>query len=84
MNNDLPPLAMTSNVKPIEVTVSHVRHDRDQLLQAVDRVNPIWYSSLSDQQQLELQTYRQELLDVPMQAGFPIDVVWPAKPTWLA
>lgn len=56
---------------------------RNQLLVAVDRVNPIWYNSLTTEQQAELATYRQALLDVPEQTNFPLDINWPAKPAWL-
>ena len=59
------------------------RQQRNDLLSAVDRVNPVWYNSLTVEQQQALVVYRQQLLDVPQQAGFPTDVVWPAKPTWL-
>jgi len=60
-----------------------MRNSRDQLLSAIDRVNPVWYASLTVEQQQELQSYRQHLLDVPQQAGFPTSIEWPAKPTWL-
>lgn len=58
------------------------RQYRDQQLALVDRVNPVWYNSLTVEQQSELATYRQALLDVPQQPGFPTQVIWPAKPTW--
>jgi len=60
------------------------RQQRDQLLSAVDRVNPVWYASLTADQQQALVAYRQHLLDVPQQAGFPTAIEWPAKPTWLS
>jgi hypothetical protein len=59
------------------------RQQRNDLLVQIDRVNPVWYSSLTADQQAELVAYRQHLLDVPQQAGFPTDVEWPAKPAWL-
>jgi hypothetical protein len=59
------------------------RQHRDQLLSQVDRVNPIWYGSLTSQQQSELAQYRQCLLDVPQQPGWPESVTWPRVPTWL-
>jgi hypothetical protein len=64
-------------------SIDSVKKIRDEMLSAVDRVNPVWYASLSPQQQQELITYRQALLDVPQQAGFPGQVEWPAKPGWL-
>lgn len=59
------------------------RWKRDQLLSFVDRVNPIWYESLTNDQKQQLQFYRIELLNVPQQLGFPTDILWPTKPTWL-
>ena len=62
---------------------AQARSQRDQLLYAVDRVNPVWYASLTAEQQAELATYRLSLLAVPQQPGFPTQVNWPAKPTWI-
>jgi hypothetical protein len=59
------------------------RMQRDQLLSIIDKINPVWYNSLTNEQQQELVQYRQALLAVPQQHGFPITVNWPAKPTWL-
>ena len=59
------------------------RQQRNDLLAAVDRVNPIRYAALTSQQQTELIAYRQALLDVPQQTGWPTAIEWPAKPTWL-
>ena len=59
------------------------RRIRDQLLSLVDQVTPVWYASLTPEQQQDLQAYRQALLAVPQQAGFPTDIQWPTKPTWL-
>jgi hypothetical protein len=66
-----------------EKTADSQRTIRNQLLGAVDRINPVWYSSLTVDQQQELIAYRQALLDVPGQTGFPTQVEWPAKPAWL-
>jgi hypothetical protein len=59
------------------------RQQRNDLLAAVDRVNPVRYATLTAEQQTELARYRQALLDVPQQSGWPIQIEWPAKPTWL-
>ena len=64
-------------------SMSTVRQQRNNLLSTVDRINPVWYTSLTTEEQNQLVAYRQQLLDVPQQAGFPTDIVWPAKPTWL-
>lgn len=39
--------------------------------------------SVLDEQKAELATYRQALLDVPQQEGFPSEVTWPDKPTFI-
>lgn len=63
--------------------IDDARQQRNIYLSGVDRVNPIWYASLTELQQQELAAYRQQLLDVPQQSGFPTNVVWPTKPAWL-
>jgi pyruvate,orthophosphate dikinase len=35
------------------------------------------------ERQVALQEYRQALLAVPQQPGFPDQVIWPTKPSWL-
>lgn len=67
----------------IEQQETMIRRQRTVLLSEVDKINPVWFASLTAQQQQELVAYRQALLDVPQQAGFPQSVTWPTKPTWL-
>jgi hypothetical protein len=67
----------------IEKEIIIARNLRNNLLSEVDRVNPVRYSTLTAEQQAELAAYRQALLDVPQQMGFPTDISWPAKPAWL-
>jgi hypothetical protein len=67
----------------LDYSIVVYRQQRNNLLSAVDRINPVWWNSLTPQQQQELIVYRQALLDVPQQASFPTAVSWPAKPTWL-
>lgn len=67
----------------LDKTSQRVRQLRDNELNQVDRVNPVWYATLTSEQQHELATYRLALLAVPQQSGFPVLVNWPAKPTWL-
>lgn len=83
IENDQAVLIVPDNANLIQQQHQSIRTERDQLLFQVDHVNPVWYAALTDQQQVELQTYRQALLDVPQQAGFPTGIDWPAKPTWL-
>lgn len=64
-------------------TAKLTRQYRDQFLALVDRVNPVWYNELTAEQKTELQQFRQALLDITQQSGFPETVVWPPKPVWL-
>ncbi|VWD35788.1 XkdW family protein [Burkholderia contaminans] len=60
-----------------------VRRRRDELLAQVDPL----VERAADAGQAELETalrrYRAELRNVPQQAGFPLNVVWPQSPTQL-
>lgn len=60
-----------------------MRAERDRWLSTVDRVNPIWYNTLTEEERNQLAAYRQALLTVPEQAGFPTQIEWPQKPSWL-
>ena len=59
-----------------------LREKRGELLIEVDAIagNALRWATLSAEQQGAWAVYRQALLDVPQQAGFPNDVVWPVKP----
>ena len=52
-----------------------VRADRNARLAATD-----WMASQDVTMSDEWRTYRQELRDVPSQAGFPTTVTWPTAP----
>ena len=60
----------------IQIEANIVRSNRNQLLAATD------WTQLSDStvDKSVWATYRQELRDIPLQSGFPLDVTWPAKP----
>lgn len=60
-----------------------LRQLRARALEAVDRVNPMWWAGLSPDRQTQLQAYRQALLDLPQQPGWPMEVIWPERPRWL-
>jgi len=55
---------------------------RNQLLSALDQIvtNPLRWAELTADQQQDYARYRRELLDVPQQAGFPNDIIWPTPP----
>lgn len=60
-----------------------VRMDRDfKLAVDVDPVvsNPLRWADMSAEKQQEWDAYRQALLNISEQAGFPFNVSWPTKP----
>ena len=59
-----------------ETKMSNVRNHRDILLQQTDWM---MFSDTATPSQAWLD-YRQALRDVPSQAGFPDNIVWPTKP----
>ena len=60
-----------------------VRYQRNlKLISEVDTIsgNALRWAALSEEQQSQWAEYRQALLDVPNQSGFPHNVTWPLKP----
>ena len=59
-----------------------IRAQRDSLLLEVDAIagNALRWAALDADTQAAWAVYRQALLDVPQQAGFPHEVIWPEKP----
>lgn len=56
-------------------------YQRDQLLKdGPDRINPIWFAAMTFEQQQAWADYRQALLDITAQSGFPMTIDWPARP----
>ena len=67
-----------------ERAAKKARKQRDAILSAeVDPIvsNPLRWAALTAEQQQAWADYRQALLDIPQQAGFPHDIIWPTKPT---
>lgn len=55
---------------------------RNQLLaDGPDRVNPMWWASMSTAEQAAVTEYRQALLDITNQPGYPMDIEWPEIPS---
>ncbi len=60
-----------------------VRNMRDGIIaDTVDpiAINPLRWVSMSAATQAAWAAYRQALLDIPQQSGFPHNVAWPTKP----
>jgi len=70
---------------PQEVLAQEVRAERNQKLAALDVIvsNPLRWAEFSEPQQVALAAYRQALLDVPQQSGFPDEIDWPEVPGFL-
>ncbi len=54
-----------------EAQCERIRAERSMRLSACDRFNPMWWDTLTDKQQSAWRIYRQALLDIPQQEGFP-------------
>jgi hypothetical protein len=67
---------------PVEREAAKIRTVRDDKLESLDAVvsNPIRWASFTEEQKQSWINYRQALLDVPQQPGFPFDIVWPSQP----
>ncbi len=64
-----------------EQLAANARVKRDGLLRSVvDAVNAIRWAAMTTEEQATWIAYRQALLDVPEQAGFPSEIDWPAVP----
>lgn len=66
-----------------KMAAAKVRTERDRRLATeIDPIasNALRWAALTLEQQQAWADYRQTLLDIPQQAGFPHDVVWPSKP----
>jgi hypothetical protein len=58
------------------------RATRNALLQfIVDKINPIRWESMNQQEKDTWIAYRQALLDIPQQEDFPRTIIWPVEPS---
>lgn len=71
----------TVSQHPENTAAALIRKKRDAILaENIDVMNPIRWESMTSEEKSAWTTYRQALLDVPAQSGFPFNVVWPTKP----
>lgn len=79
---DNPEMLLDLEAIEMERLTREARAKRDNLLkETVDSVNPMRWEALTDTQKDAWRAYRQALLDVPQQEGFPMNIVWPVIPT---
>lgn len=65
----------------LEERHAFIREKRNGFLRRhVDIMNGIRWEALSEEKKQEYRDYRQALLDIPEQEGFPDAVIWPIKP----
>lgn len=62
-----------------------IRNERRNRLHHADRVGGVWWDAMSEAQREAWRNYRQALLDIPQQPGFPWDgdpdkAPWPVNP----
>ena len=50
------------------------------LMLYVDSINAVRWASFSDEERANWVAYRQGLLNVPQQPGFPENITWPTPP----
>jgi hypothetical protein len=50
------------------------------LLETVDRVNGLWWEAMPEARKEQWREYRQALLDITGQPGYPFEVTWPERP----
>jgi len=65
-----------------EMLANQMRGERDERLKQLDAIvsNPLRWAGYTAEQQAAFAAYRQALLDVPQQAGFPSEIDWPVMP----
>ncbi|WP_397473750.1 tail fiber assembly protein [Pusillimonas sp.] len=76
------PIAPYTGPSESERMAEEVYAERDQLLHELDLIvsNPLRWASFTEQEREAIAAYRQLLLDVPQQPGFPETVEWPTLP----
>ena len=64
-----------------QLAESAALQQRDFLLKdGPDRISPLWWSSMTQEQQDAWSQYRQDLLDITSQQDYPNVIIWPIKP----
>lgn len=65
----------------VEEVITLKRQIRDKWLRRhIDNINPMRWEEFTEEEKTAWREYRQALLDVPQQQGFPYDIDWPTKP----
>lgn len=76
-----PEMLLDTDAIEMQRLTRQARAKRDNLLkEVVDSVNPMRWELFTEEQKQAWRVYRQSLLDIPQQEGFPINIVWPETP----
>lgn len=67
-------------LRDIPVSADEVRLKRNYLLEKSDKYIAIPDFQVSAEHKAEFLIYRQKLRDIPLQHGFPENVIWPDEP----
>jgi hypothetical protein len=60
---------------------AEIKERRERILrETVDRINGPWWEAMAEEQKAPWRAYRQALLDITEQPGYPFEVAWPARP----
>ena len=68
-------------VVDVDLAEAQARKKRADLLIDVDKINPMWWASMTDAERAEVSAYRQSLLDITNQSGYPTNIEWPEIPS---
>ena len=82
-NGNVASYAAPSQAELDAMAASAVRSERNaKLISEVDPIagNALRWAELADAKKQAWADYRQALLDVPSQSGFPHEVIWPVAP----
>jgi len=84
LNGDFGPIAAYEGPTAEELLTDQMRAQRNARLAQLDALvmNPLRWAQYTAEQQVAFAAYRQALLDVPQQDGFPEVIDWPVMPVF--
>jgi hypothetical protein len=70
-------------IEPIDQTLLDIKKANDEIQAKLKKINSIGFLEWEDlgaEKQAAVRTYKQALLDLPNQPGFPYNIQWPEDP----
>jgi hypothetical protein len=78
------PILVDNRQTPEQMLLFKMRMFRDTLLRiTVDKMTAIRLTTITSDEQSQVMAYRESLLNVPQQSGFPDTITWPTVPACL-